>query len=256
MDDFMNIKTLDQAANHLISSGVVDFNTMTVEGKQLLEVCGYEFGKDQKKFLDRIVARHEFEINKDFTIDIVVDGNIKRNVYHFTMNAANHILLAAMTDKGKEARQEAIDLKVAVDSVPVEMVEQMMASLADRLTARAGGEIARLASAYDSKIHEKDLLIIKKSEPLSLTKILGNSHKVVQAANLWLEENGYQNVHFKNGKRNGWTIGDKGRELGAQVSDSSIFWIPEVKQVLPSVSELLCYAERLGLRDMKQRELI
>ena len=251
----MQITTLKQAAQHLMDSSCVDMETMTVEGKQLLDVCGFSTS-NAKARLDEQVARHSLEINKDFTISIERDGNIKRNVYHFTMNAANHILIAAMTDKGKEARQDAIDLKVAVDSVPVELVEEMMASLADRLTARAGGEIARLASAYDSKIHEKELLIIKKSEPLSLTKILGNSNKVVQAANLWLEENGYQNVHFKNGKRNGWTIGDKGRELGAQVSDSSIFWIPEVKQVLPAVSELLCYAERLGLRDMKQRELI
>lgn len=251
----MKITTLDQAANLLIESGVVDFNAMTVEGRKLLEVCGFSTS-NAKARLDEQVSKHGFEINKDFTISIERDGNIKRNVYQFTLNAANHILLAAMTDKGKEARQEAIDLKVAVDSVPVEMVEQMMASLADRLAERAGGEMARLASAYDSRIQEKDLLIIKKSEPLSLTKILGNSNKVVQAANLWLEEHGYQNVHFKNGKRNGWTIDNKGRELGAQVSDSSIFWIPEVKQVLPAVSELLCYAERLGLRDMKQRELI
>lgn len=248
----MLITNLEQAGRHLMEVGAVDFETMTVEGVQMLEVCGYEYHK--KNVTDKIqvqIKKHNLAEGVDYTIN--KNG---KWVYRFTMNSANHILLAAMTDKGKEARQEAIDLKVAVDSVPVEMVEQMMASLADRLTARAGGEIARLASSYDSKIHEKDLLIIKKSEPLSLTKILGNSNKVVQAANLWLEEHGYQNVHFKNGKRNGWTIGDKGRELGAQVSDSSIFWIPEVKQVLPVVSELLCYAERLGLRDMKQRELI
>jgi len=253
----MQITTLKQAAQHLMESSCVDMETMTVEGKQLLEVCGFSIS-NQRAEIARQIEKHGLIEGVDYSCSMsATPSGQKAKLHHFSMNSANHILLAAMTDKGKEARQEAIDLKVAVDSVPVEMVErQMMASLADRLTARAGGEIARLASSYDSKIHEKDLLIIKKSEPLSLTKILGNSNKVVQAANLWLEEHGYQNVHFKNGKRNGWTIGDKGRELGAQVSDSSIFWIPEVKQVLPVVSELLCYAERLGLRDMKQRELI
>ncbi|MGL4354104.1 MAG: hypothetical protein ACRCVV_14695 [Shewanella sp.] len=252
----MQITTLEQAARHLMDVGAVDMNTMTVEGKQLLEVCGYEFGKDQKKFLDRIVDRHEFEINKDFTIDIVVDGNIKRNAYRFTMNAANHALLAAMTEKGKVARQQAIDMKEAVDSVPMEMVERMMASLADKLTERAGAEIAKLAHSKDSEIKDRNELIIRKSQPVSLTKILGNSHKVVQAANLWLEEAGYQTVRFKDGKRNGWTITDEGRELGAQVSESSIFWVPDIKQVLPPVSELLDYAERLGLKDMKKMEVM
>ncbi len=247
----MNITTLDQAAKHLMEVGVVDFNTMTVEGKQLLEVCGYEFGKDQKKFLDRLISRHEFEFNKDFTIDTIVEGNIKRNVYHFTMNAANHTLLAAMTEKGKAARQEAIDMKVAIDSVPMEMVERMMASLADKLTERAGVEMAKLAHSKDSEIKERNELIIKKSQPVSLTKILGNSHKVVQAANLWLEESGYQTVRFKDGKRKGWAITDDGRELGAQVSECSIFWVPDIKRILPPVSELLDYAERLGLKDMK-----
>lgn len=251
----MNITTLEQAGRHLMEVGAVDFNTMTVEGKQLLEVCGFSTS-NAKARLDEQVTRHDFEINKDFTISIEREGNIKRNVYHFTMNAANHVLLAAMTEKGKEARQQAIDMKVAVDSVPMEMVERMMAGLADKLTERAGAEIAKLAHAKDSEIQERNELIIKKSQPVSLTKILGNSHKVVQAANLWLEEAGYQTVRFKDGKRGGWTITDDGRELGAQVSESSIFWVPDIKKVLPPVSELLDYAERLGLKDMKQGRLL
>lgn len=182
----MNITTLEQAGRHLMEVGAVDFNTMTVDGKQLLEVCGFSTS-NAKARLDEQVTRHDFEINKDFTISIEREGNIKRNVYHFTMNAANHILLAAMTEKGKAARQQAIDLREAVDNIPVELAERMMREVAESLTRMGGEQIAKLAHSYDAKIQERNDLIIKKSEPVSLTKILGNSHKVVQAANLWLE---------------------------------------------------------------------
>lgn len=251
----MQITTLEQAARHLMDVGAVEMNTMTVEGKQLLEVCGFSTS-NAKARLDEQVTRHDFEINKDFTISIEREGNIKRNVYRFTMNAANHILLAAMTEKGKAARQQAIDLREAVDSIPVELAERMMREVAENITKMGGEQMAKLAHSYDAKIQERNELIIKKSQPVSLTKILGNSHKVVQAANLWLEEAGYQTVRFKDGKRGGWTITDDGRELGAQVSESSIFWVPDIKQVLPPVSELLDYAERLGLKDMKQGRLL
>lgn len=244
----MMITTLEQAARHLLDTNRVNLSNMTVEGEDMLDACGYQYHK--KNVTDKIkvqIEKHGLVDGKDFTID-----KSGRWVYHFTMNAANHVLLAAMTEKGKEARQQAIDMKVAVDSVPMEMVERMMAGLADKLTELAGAEIAKLAHAKDSEIKERNELIIKKSQPVSLTKILGNSHKVVQAANLWLEEAGYQTVRLKDGKRNGWTITDNGRDLGSQVSDISIFWVPDVKRILPPVSELLDYAERLGLKDMKQ----
>ena len=257
----MNITTLEQAAKHLIESGKVDMNTMTVEGRKLLDVCGYSYkssdGKDKSKIaLDRQIAKHNFVEGKDFTVRIAVHGKNKKSIYDFSMNSANHFLLAAMTEKGKKARQDAINLKTAVDSIPTEMVESFMASMADKFLLQTEQAIAQVSHKYEAKVKEKELLIYKKSEPISLTKILGSSHKVVQAANFWLEENGYQEVFFKNGKRKGWTITDKGRELGTQVSDASIFWVPEIKKILLPTSELLSYAERLGLKDMRQRKLI
>lgn len=253
----MIITTLEQAARHLMDVGAVDMNTMTVEGKQLLDVCGYEFGKDQKKFLDRITEQHGFIDGVDFSTEVSKStGGRPSTAYRFTMNAANHALLAAMTEKGKVARQQAIDLREAVDSIPVEMVESYMAQMTERLLGQTEQVVAQISQKYSEKIAERNDLIIKKSEPVSLTKILGNSHKVVQAANLWLEEAGYQTVRIKDGKRKGWTITDNGRELGSQVSDISIFWVPDVKCILPPVSELLDHAERLGLKDMKQGRLL
>jgi len=245
----MNITTLEQAASHLIEVGAVDMSNMNVEGKKLLDACGYNYGKDSKKFIDRQIVKHGLSSGEDYTFDIIVEGNIKRCIYHFTLNSANHILLAAMTEQGKSARQQAINLKDSVDSVPVEIVESFMADMAAKFLGQTEQAIAQVSHKYEAQVKEKEHLIYKKSEPISLTKILGNSHKVVQAANLWLEENGYQEVNFENRKRKGWSISDKGRDLGTQVSNASIFWVPEIKKIMPKTSELLDFAERLELKE-------
>lgn len=92
----MNITTLDQAAKHLMDVGAVDFNTMTVEGKQLLEVCGYEFGKDQKKFLDRIIDRHGLIDGVDFSrIANASTGGRPSTSYHLTIEAASIVFANA-----------------------------------------------------------------------------------------------------------------------------------------------------------------
>ncbi len=241
------ITTLEQAGKLLIEKGVVDYTNMTVEGKQLLDVCGYSYGKDSKKFIDRLIAKHGFSETADFNIDIDVDSKsrIKPKIYKFTMNAANHTLLAAMTDKGKAARQEAIDLKVATKEFTLTELE----SLINLAANKASKETANLLEhKFVEVIKAKDELIHKKSQPLSLTTYYGNN-KVVQAANLYLEELGYQSVNIVNGVRKGWNLSDKGRKLGSQVGKGQIFWIPEIKDELPKTSELLSYAERLNLKD-------
>lgn len=252
----MNITTLEQAAKHLIESGKVDMETMTVEGKELIAACGFSTTSNINKTIQRQIEKHKFVEGKDYTLGIDAQSKMKAKKYEFSMNAANHILLAAITDKGKKARQQAINLKESVDSIPVDMVESFMSEMASKFLAQTETAVAQISHKYEAKVKERDQLIYKKSQPISLTKILGNSHKVVQAANLWLEENGYQEVLFKDGKRKGWKINDKGRELGTQVSEHSIFWVPEIKKLMPPTSELLTYAERLGLKDMTQRSLI
>ena len=108
----MNITTLEQAGRHLMEVGAVDFNTMTVEGKQLLEVCGLDTEKSAQS-IARQIDKHGFELGKDFCTSMGKStGGRTPTVYHFTLNAANHVLLAAMTEKGKAARQDAIDMKV------------------------------------------------------------------------------------------------------------------------------------------------
>lgn len=109
----MNITTLEQAASHLIQVGAVEMETMQVEGAKLLEVCGYSKGDgNQKKVLDRQIEKHGFIAGKDFRTMMSESGiGRPKTVYMFTLNAANHVLLSALTSEGKIARQEAIDMK-------------------------------------------------------------------------------------------------------------------------------------------------
>ncbi len=107
------IATLEQAELLLRRSQVV--NNEQVEGKALLNICGLGYGNGQyNQTIERQIERHQLIEGVDFNSHIDVSNSSKGRkpvVYFFTVNAANHILLAAMTPEGKQARQEAIDLK-------------------------------------------------------------------------------------------------------------------------------------------------
>ena len=108
----MNITTLEQAGRHLMEVGAVDTKTMMVEGRRLLEVCGLDTEKAAQS-IARQIDKHGFEVEKDFCTSMGKStGGRAPTIYHFTLNAANHVLLAAMTENGKAARQDAIDMKV------------------------------------------------------------------------------------------------------------------------------------------------
>lgn len=109
------IVTLEQAGKYLVQEDVVDFETMQVEGKELLKVCGYTVTETKKKNqeIKRQINKHWFLEGVHFNShkDVTSNSRVKPTVYQFTFNAAQHVLLAAMTDQGKAARQEAIALK-------------------------------------------------------------------------------------------------------------------------------------------------
>ena len=71
----MNITTLEQAGRHLMEVGVVDRKTMTVEGKQLLEVCGFAMTNPTRD-IARQIEKHGFVEGVDFMI--TTDGNHKK----------------------------------------------------------------------------------------------------------------------------------------------------------------------------------
>lgn len=244
----LQITTLEQASNHLLSEGLVDFNTMTVTGENLLNVCGYSYHKKNKTDKIKVqIKKHNFQEGEDFTIN--KDGAW---VYQFSMNAANHVLLAAMTEKGKTARQQAIDLKTTVDeNGGQEMLMDFIKQQQQFMVEMQEGFKSTLQLALDKKEEESLIMIVKKSEPISLTKMYNGSSKVAQAANIWLEAEGYQYRRYQGQKPDGWSLTDKGRELGTQINPKQVFWVPEIKNSLPNTIELLEFAERLGLKDMK-----
>jgi len=112
-----NVTTLAEAGKYLVAHDVVDFETMQVEGKQLLEVCGFSLTNVGARIMEQI-TKHNFVENTDYEITSVRNSITNRNSkgYHFTFKSSQHVLLAAMTAEGKQARQEAINLKEAVDA--------------------------------------------------------------------------------------------------------------------------------------------
>lgn len=125
-----NITTLAQAEQHLRETGIVrttaNFKEV-VEGKQLLDVCGFSYtDKNWGQRIQRQIEKHNFIEDIDYVIRKVqstIDGGAgnrgMKTVYAFTLHAANHVLLAAMTAQGKQARDTAIK---AVESQPTQPV--------------------------------------------------------------------------------------------------------------------------------------
>ncbi|USE36416.1 hypothetical protein [Endozoicomonas sp. SCSIO W0465] len=111
------ITSLDQAELKIRRAGIIRLNPEgyeQVEGEELLQkVCGFNLeSKTVAQAIKRQITKHEFAEGKDFTTSMLQSsGGRPRRVYHFSVNAANHVLLSAMTQEGKQARQEAIDDK-------------------------------------------------------------------------------------------------------------------------------------------------
>ena len=106
------INTLETAELAIRRAGIVQ--NETVEGKQLLDICGFSYtDKNWGAVCDRQISRHELVENKDFYYSHINVGKGRpQKLVRFTINAANHVLLAAMTKEGKEARQDAINAKM------------------------------------------------------------------------------------------------------------------------------------------------
>lgn len=82
-------------------NGLGDYLGWVVE---LLDVCGLSHtAKNWGSVCERQIVKHNLIDNIDYTSH--TDVGRSRSLT-FTLNAANHILLAAMTDKGKAARAD------------------------------------------------------------------------------------------------------------------------------------------------------
>lgn len=120
-----HITTLKQAEDILRANQVVQLSPSKaeyVEGKVLLDTCGLRYTKKNwGSVVQRQIDKHCLVELVDFQIGFSNPTSVWENSkggrpskeYRFSLNAANHILLAAMTKEGKVARQQAIDLAVA-----------------------------------------------------------------------------------------------------------------------------------------------
>ena len=164
----MNITTLEQAGRHLMEVGAVDTKTMMVEGRMLLEVCGLDTEKAAQS-IARQIDKHGFEVEKDFCTSMGKStGGRAPTIYHFTLNAANHVLLAAMTENGKAARQDAIDMKVEQQ---YQMPQTYAAALleAGRLAMELEQSQAQLSiAAPKAEVFDR---VMERDAPLNATQV-------------------------------------------------------------------------------------
>ena len=140
------VTTLKEAATFLINADVVDFtNNNSVEGGQLLEVCGYDTNvSTQSRTIKRQIEKHGFISGVDFNPTMVESiGGRPKTIYHFTFNASQHVLLGSMTEQGKQARQEAINIKENVTNTSLVSLEGV------------GGMLQVLNGLYQTQVEQQ-----------------------------------------------------------------------------------------------------
>lgn len=92
--------------------GAVDMNTMTVDGKQLLEVCGFSTSNARAE-IARQIAKHGFVDGVDFMRDLVIKNQKsgqKQAIYSFTMKAAS-MIYANATNKTITSHSERKEIR-------------------------------------------------------------------------------------------------------------------------------------------------
>ena len=115
--------TAEQACKLLLDSGFVDTESMTIEGSKLLELCGYNYSRVRDGIRKQIASHNlveDVDYFRDHEVAKVDSPSFGRPAakYNFTWKAANQILLAALTEQGKAARDNAYDTKMAVQNMP------------------------------------------------------------------------------------------------------------------------------------------
>lgn len=243
----MQITTLNQAAQHLYSLNIVDDQDM-IEGKAMLEACGFNVSSYREQ-LSRVIDKHEFKDGVDFMRHIDVTHKKKGQkpwIYTFTIRAAKHVLLAAHTEKGKKARDTVIDNQEIIDKAVQGALAKVLPMFEDKIEA--------ICLSHNAEIKQKDNLIKRKADPVSLTFLLNvpNGHKSVKAANFWLSDKGYQKFAMY-GKSKGWELTEKGREFGVQSGKTHIKWTQEILDILPSAIQLSDLADKMEIQCFNQQ---
>lgn len=104
------------------------------------------------------------------------------------------------------------------------------------------------------KVSNQQKVISDKNFPISLTRMFSGNNKVAQAANLYMEHQGWIEKSFDKGEKKGWKLTEDGEKVGygCQHGKHSIFWTPSILKMIPSQKDLLEFAERMDLTNWKK----
>lgn len=161
------------AHSKLIEANAVQSTTTGqeyVEGKVVLEVSGLSLANPRAE-LKRQITKHGFIEGSDYSCSMVATPSGQRTKeYHFTIHAAHHVLLAAMTEQGKLARDEVIETKLAetqFSNDPLLAQMQMMMSI-----------------RQDQLVHQEKLLQLEQSHSDVLVRLSNVEDKTQLVGNL------------------------------------------------------------------------
>lgn len=291
----MEIVTLEQAGKHLIEEGVVDFeNNMTVEGKQLLKVCGYPLDDKVSQHIKRQISKHDFIEGLDFTAEIDLSSKSRRKpkVYQFTLEAASMVF--ANSSNGTitkfNERKEEVFSELLYSAFPLENIIKQYPVKNKRLDFYLPKH--NLAIEYDEKYHKyqyiedlerqtniesllgcKFIRIKEGSEGLGLIQVYEylkniDTVEVIKKQKI-LEENSTYNIEKHLELENNLNkfvesmcvapivyrdgLQEHFDEMIKQY-DNVTNKLKEYTQYTNKLKDLLDFAERLGLRDMKNQD--
>lgn len=230
-----NIVTPSQAQKFLLSKEIVDLESNTVEGEDLLTLCGYNFHPNAKMYFDRMIHRHKMIRGLDYFVSkkLSEKGALK-NEYRFSSIAASKIVLVAAAPPRE--RKPRVPRKPKPQPKPV-VVE---ASIPDeQLLASALIRANVIIETKAHKIKKVEEAIIDLATPVALTKLIGGAN--VSNAYAWLHDNSYLNYVLS-----GYRVTPKGASTGCmvQVSTLQVKFTSKILDILPS-SEFLKNYESL-----------
>lgn len=104
-------------------------------------------------------------------------------------------------------------------------------------------------------VERKTELISDKNFPISLSKMFSGNNRIAQAANIWMEDQGWIKKTFEKGKKMGWNLTEEGEKLGygCQHSKHSIFWVPKILELLPTQKALNELAVSMDLKNWRNQ---
>ncbi len=191
-----------------------------------------------RDFLNRVVDELDLELPDAKVSRLALPQGGYNETHYFDLNK-DQCLLVGM-------RESKIVRKIVLDRL--NELEGFVESAKKSEDKELSGRAAILAGARDmlselSIALEKEMEVSeeKSMSTYPISDVVGRC--VAKEANKFLEENGYIDRHFHNGKAAGWSLTEKGAEYGVNVSskkakNNQLQWRTAIRDILPSPREL------------------